>query len=53
VNGMSIRIRGITQRDDPDIQSAPFEGQDFLGNKSLREAGVSFEDEGDRRHGVS
>jgi hypothetical protein len=51
MHGMDYCIGRMTQRDDSDVDSTPFQAEDFLRDEGLGKAGISLKDECDG-HGL-
>lgn len=47
MDGMVLAVCWLAQGNDQDIETAPFKGEDFLGDKCLRQPRIALENECD------
>ena len=47
VDGMGRAIRGMTKRNDQDLEPEPLQSQNLLSDEGFRKPRIPFEDEGD------
>jgi hypothetical protein len=49
MDGMARRVGRMAQAVEPELEAAPLQAEDFLGDKGLGQPRIALEDDGDRR----